>query len=137
MRIDKISESGLIGADGKLHLPMDRINAFCAQQKGKRVIARFEAVAPGSTDAQQSYYYGYILPTIQTALMDTGTRYNEKKTDEFLMLQYPGDRVRIDGTLAEYGRDLNQTQMSDFIDWIKQFAAEPPLSVYVEDAQTI
>lgn len=46
MKTQKISESGLIGTDGRLRIPMDRVNAWCAEHKGERVVIRFEAAAP-------------------------------------------------------------------------------------------
>ena len=130
MKADKISESGIITTDGALRIPMDRLNACFAEHKGERVVVRFYFGVPGSTAAQQSYYYQYVVPTIQQALRETGVRTNEKAVDKFLMSRYPGEDV----TEARY---LNRDQMADFLEWIKQFAAEPPLSVYVDDPRTI
>ena len=134
--MDKISESGLIGTDGRLRLPMDRINAFCAANKGKRVVVRFEAAEPGSTKLQQAYYYNYIVPTIQAALFEQGTRKSEDAVDRWLVQQYPGDKFA--GELLEVvaGRGFDKSQMSDFLEWLKQFSAEN-LSVYIEDPQTL
>jgi len=137
--MDKISESGLIGTDGRLRLPMDRINAFCAANKGKRVVVRFEAAEPGSSKLQQAYYYNYIVPTILAALYNQGTRKSEKAVDVWLVEQYPGDKgdyaMGIDFEVTE-GRQMTQFQMSDFLEWLKQYAAEN-LSVYIEDPQTL
>lgn len=134
--MDKISEAGTIGTDGRLRMPMERLNEFFAANKGMRVVASFEVAAPGSTKAQQSYFYRYILPTIQQALKETGERYSEKQTEFYLFTYCPEEFRMLDGTLIASGRDLSKTQMSDFIDWIKQYAAEN-LSVYIEDSQTI
>lgn len=137
MKTDKISESGMIGTDGRLRLPMDRINAFCADNKGTRVVVRFEAAQPGSSKLQQAYYYNYIVPTISAALYEQGTRKNEKDTDKWLVEQYPGDKIE---TEFEYeitqARDFTKSQMSDFLEWLKQFAAEN-LAVYIEDPKTL
>lgn len=140
MKADKISESGIVGTDGRLRIPMDRLNAFFAEHKGERVVVRFEAAAPGSTAAQKSYYYQYIVPTIQQAFRETGERKSEKAVDKFLIEQYPGDKSESEigfGVDVTEARHLNRTQMADFLEWVKQFAAEPPLSVYVEDPRTI
>ncbi len=126
----------MIGTDGRLRLPMDRINTFCAANKGKRVTVRFEAAAPGSTKAQQSYFYQYVLPTVQQAYRETGERMSEEWTERVLFLEYPEHPRKENGNPAEHARDLNQTQMSDFLEWLKQFAAEN-LSVYIEDPRTI
>ena len=135
----QITETGWIFGDGTLHIPMDRINAFCAANKGCRIIARFDAVAPGSSAAQQSYYYNYVVPTIQQAFREKGERKTEKQTDKFLVEQYPGDKseseigLGVDVTEARY---LNHEQMFDFLDWLKQYAAEN-LHVFVDDPRVI
>lgn len=129
----------MIGTDGRLRLPMDRINAFCAANKGKRVVVRFEAAEPGSSKLQQAYYYNYIVPTISAALYEQGTRKGEKAVDKWLVEQYPGDKsdyaMGIDFEVTE-GRQMTQPQMSDYLEWLKQFAAEN-LSVYIEDPRTL
>ena len=163
MKTDKISESGRINESGQLLMPMDRVNAFFKVNKGKRVVVRFEAAEPGSTAAQLAYYYNYIVPTIQTALYETGERMNEKQVDQWIRKQaafvfekvVPGTiipcetRIENDGTITRrlnvetigYTeirgiRDLSVAEMSDFLEWLKQFAAEN-LSVYIEDPRTI
>ena len=136
MKTDRISESGIIGEDGCLHIPMDRLNPFFADHKGRRVVVQFEAVEPKSTAAQQAYYYNYVVPTIQQALREKGTRKREDETDRFLISQYPGDLHAEPGTFVTTGRQLSQTQMFEFIEWLKQYAAEW-LQVYVDDPKTI
>ena len=139
MRADKISESGLIGKDGKLRLPMDRLNAWFASHPGERITVRFEAAPQHSTAAQTAYFYNYIVPTVANAFYEQGTRMSEKNVDKWLVSQYPGDKTEqvlgIGEPITE-AREFDKNQMSDFIDWIKQFAAEE-LSVYVEDSKTL
>lgn len=132
--ITKISESGLIGTDGKLRLPMDRVNAFCAANKGKRVIVRFEAADPNSSELQLAYYFNYIVPTIQTALWETGERKTEKQVDLWLRQQC-GSCYNDYGGLLE-ARKISKTDFSEFLEWLKQFAAEN-LFVYIEDPKTL
>ncbi len=139
MKTDKISESGIIGMDGRLHIPMDRLNACFREHKGERVVVQFFFAVPGSSKLQQSYYYQYIVPTIQQALRETGVRTNENAVDKFLMSRYPGDKREPDINFGEdvmEARYLNRDQMSDFLDWLKQFAAEN-LNVYIEDSKTL
>ena len=131
----KISESGIITDNGQLRLPMDRLNAFFAANKGKRVVVRFEAAAPGSTALQQAYYYNYVIPCVVEALREQGTRKSEDATDRWLISQYPGG-FRYDGAEQHVARQLTTTQMSDFLDWLKQYAAEN-LYVYIEDPRTL
>lgn len=134
----EISETGIIGPDGKLRLPMDRLNAFFAANKGKRVIVRFEAAMPGSTGLQQSYYYNYIVPTIKAALYANGERYTENGVDRWIINNYPyhGDLFTDAGEPKVIARQLTNLEMSDLLEWLKQFAAEN-LFVYIEDPRTL
>ena len=137
--MNKISESGIISDDGKLRLPMFRVNAFCLANKGKRVIARIEAAAPGSTELQRAYYYNYVVPTIAAALYKQGTRKSEMAVDKWLVNEYPGDKEESEiglGVEVTEARQFNKSQMFDFLEWLKQYAAEN-LYVYVEDPRTL
>lgn len=134
MKPTKISESGLIGNDGRLRMPMDRVNAFFEAHKGERVVVRFEAAAPGSSELQLAYYFNYIVPTIQTALWETGERMTEKQVDLWL-------RQRCGSCYNDYGglleaRQMTKPDFSEFLEWLKQFAAEN-LYVYIEDPKTL
>lgn len=135
MKQTKISESGLIGADGKLRMPMDRVNAFFEAHKGERVVVRFESAERGSSALQLAYYYNYILPTVVQALYEQGTRISEERADRWLMEEYPSGG-NPDTVSLVCARQLDQCQMSDFLDWLKQYAAEN-LFVYIEDPKTL
>lgn len=132
--MDKISESGIITDNGQLRLPMDRLNAFFAANKGKRVVVRFEAAEPGSSELQLAYYFNYIVPTIQTALWENGDRRTEKQIDLWLRQQCASCYNDYGGLLE--ARQISKPDFSDFIEWLKQFAAEN-LYVYIEDPKTI
>lgn len=134
MKTDKISESGMISESGLLRMPMDRLKAFFAEHKGERVVVRFEAAAPGSTALQLAYYYNYIVPTIQTALLETGERKTERQTDVWLRQQCVHCTSGW-GDLME-ARQMSKTDFSLFLEWLKQFAAEN-LYVYIEDPKTL
>ena len=134
MKADKISESGIVDVNGQLRMPMERLNAFFAANKGKRVVVRFEAAEPGSSELQLAYYFNYIVPTIQTALLETGERKTEKQVDLWLRQQC-GSCYNDYGGLLE-ARQISKPDFSDFLEWLKQFAAEN-LSVYIEDPRTI
>lgn len=139
MKMDKISEFGFVGADGRMRLPMDRIDYYLMQHKGERLIVRFEAAASGSSKLQQAYYYNYIVPAVVEALYEQGTRKSEKNVDRWLVEQYPGDKSESEmglGVDVAEARYLSKAQMSDFLDWLKQFAAEN-LDVYIEDPKTL
>lgn len=132
--MDKISESGIITDNGQLRLPMDRLNAYFADNKGKRVVVRFEAAEPGSTELQLAYYFNYIVPTIQTALWKNGDRRTEKQVDLWLRQQCASCYNDYGGLLE--ARQISKPDFSDFIEWLKQFAAEN-LYVYIEDPRTL
>lgn len=132
--MDKLSESGIITDNGQLRLPMDRLNAFLAANKGKRVVVRFEAAEPGSSELQLAYYFNYIVPTIQTALWETGDRRTEKQVDLWLRQQCASCYNDYGGLLE--ARQISKPDFSDFIEWLKQFAAEN-LYVYIEDPRTL
>lgn len=147
--MDKISESGVITVSGQLRMPMDRLNAFFAQHKGERVVVKFEAAVSGSSAAQLAYYYNYIIPTVQMALYETGERKTEKQVDLWLRQQCPlifetfipptkeqAKQGYIGCTETKGIRDLSVSEMSVFLEWLKQFAAEN-LYVYIEDPKTI
>ena len=134
--MNKISEAGMIGEDGRLRMPMDRLREFFSMNRGRRVIVQFESVIPGSSEAQRAYYYNYIVPTFQAAMMESGERMTRTITDMFLIERYPGDKTTLTGQDATEGRELNQNQMSDYIDWLKEFGAEM-FNVYIEDSRMI
>lgn len=134
MKTDKISESGTITANGQLRMPMDRLQEFFAQHKGQRVVVRFEAAESGSTELQLAYYFNYIVPTIQQALLETGERKTERQTDVWLREQCVHCTSGW-GDLMD-ARQMSKTDFSLFLEWLKQFAAEN-LFVYIEDPKTL
>lgn len=139
MKPNSISETGVIGTDGKFRLPMDRLNQFFADNKGKRIFVRFECQEPGSSAALLAYYYNYVVPTVCQALKETGERLSYEQTDKWILQNYPGPGFESDfdfGCPASTGRELTQPQMIDMLEWLKQFAAEN-LNVYIEDPKTI
>lgn len=132
--MNKISESGIITDNGQLRLPMDRLNAFFAANKGKRIVVRFEAAESGSSELQLAYYFNYIVPTIQTALWKNGDRRTEKQVDLWLRQQCASCYNEYGGLLE--ARQISKPDFSEFIEWLKQFAAEN-LYVYIEDSRTL
>ena len=135
--MEKIVESGVIGDDGRLWLPMDRLNMFFREHKGQRVLVTFEALSTKATMAQQSYFYGYVLPTVCEAMKAQGVRMREEEADEFLLEQYPGEPTRDEnGEPVRTARRLGRYTMTDFLSWLHQWAAEN-LQVYIENPKYI
>jgi hypothetical protein len=130
MKHSDISESGIIGMDGQLRIPMDRLKMFFSDHKGLRVIMRIEAVEPGSSEALLGYYNNYIVPTIRAAMWETGERMSDEKTESWLREQCPFVGF------TEEPRTMSQKRLLDYIEWLKQFAAEH-LQVYIEEPRTI
>lgn len=124
----------MITTDGQLRIPMDRLQPFFKAHPGQRVIVRFETAAPGSSEAQRAYYRNYIVPTVQAALLETGDRRTEGQVDLWLRQQCGSCYNDFGGLLKP--EQITQEDFSDFIDWIKQFAAEN-LFVYIEDPKAI
>lgn len=130
---EKISESGVINAEGQLKMPMDRLDEFFLKNKGKRVIVQVEAVEKGTSMAQMGYYFKYIVPTVQKGLRDMGERKNVRQVDKWLRERY--------GEQDENGRVIEISEMprssfAEMIDQIKQMGAEY-LGVYIEDSKAI
>ena len=128
----KISELGTIGEDGRLRLQMERVDAYLAEHKGERCMVIFQAFAPHTTKLQQAYYRGYILPAIRAARWKLGTRASLTQTDAYLKTQCP---VTCDNYYQGVA-DLTQSEMSEFIEWIKQFAAEN-LNTFIEEPKAL
>lgn len=131
MRSSLISESGIIGQDGKLRLPTDRLNQFYREHLGERVIVKVEAVGRHSSKALFGYYYGYILPTIRRAFISKGEVRTEEQTHEFLWREWPGEHGWTDDF-----RQAHPDVASAFIDWLQRYAAEN-LETYIEDPVNI
>ena len=130
---EKISESGLINQQGQLKMPMDRLNEFFQKHKGKRIIMQIEAVEKGTSMAQISYYFKYIVPAVQKGLRDMGERKTVRQVDIWLRERY--------GEQDENGRfvevvGMSRSSFADFIDQIKQMGAEY-LGIYIEDSKAI
>lgn len=130
---EKISESGLINQQGQLKMPMDRLNEFFQQHKGKRIIMQIEAVEKGTSMAQIAYWYKYIVPTVQKGLKEMGERKNVRQVDIWLREKY-GEYDENEKLVEPIG--MSRDSFADMIDAVKQMAAEY-LGIYIEDSKTI
>lgn len=133
MKLAEIVESGMVGVDGKMRLPMDRLRQFFSEHKGERLIVRMEVVPTGTNEAQLAYYFHYVLPTIKRALYEQGNFFTNENVDEMMRERSPV--CWKDGECRSV-RDMRQDEVSDYLDWLKQFAAEN-LYVYIEDPKLI
>lgn len=141
MRTNDISAAGLVDNQGKLRMDMSELNEFLKAHKGERIIARFVVAPIQSSDALKGYYFHYIVPTVRNALKEVGELKTDEETDFFLRELCPlchvqwyeggkfGDRVsRI--------LELSDSQMLDFVEWVKEWGAEN-LYIYIEEPKII
>ena len=126
-----ICESGLIGMDGKLRIPMDRLEQFFREHLGERAIVKVQALERHSSPAMLGYYFGYVLPTLRKAYAERGELLTEKMVHEKLWWAYPGEHDPVQEI-----REAPYSQVYNFIEWLKQYAAEN-LDCYIEDPMTI
>lgn len=143
MKRRDISATGTVNANGGLVMYMGELNAFFAQHKNERIVARFTVATVGSSEALKGYYFHYVVPTIRTALWETGDRKTEEQTERFLRELSPlcYDEI-VNQDTGEYNhrlreiRELSNGELIEHIDCIRQFAAEE-LNVFVDDPKTI
>lgn len=129
---ETLNLSGRISDKG-LHLPMEVLRDFCRRFTGRRAVVRIIALSREVTAAQRGYYYGYILPEINAARAKQGTIESELETDAFLRGECP--ICWRDGECRK-PLEMDAEDMSNFIDWLQQYAAEN-FQVYIEDSNLI
>ena len=122
---------------------MGELKEFLSQNKGKRIIARFEVSEVGSSEALRGYYYNYVVPMMRQAFYDAGERMSEKDAEEQLRRMTSAClEERVDSDTGEYTVEvlsvaqLSETRLVEHIESIKQIAAEE-YGVYIEDPKTI
>ena len=128
-----IAESGYINDNGTIILPKDRLTEFANLHKGERVVVTFEAYPRRTTNSMVGYYFGYVIPTIITALKELGWELGQTSkaksiVDHWLMACNPFSDKPI--------RQMSLDEAGEYLEWIKQFAAEW-LSVYIEEPKTL
>lgn len=128
-----IVESGIITSEGRLRLPTDRLQMFCQGHKSKRVIVRVMVVEHGTSEAMLGYYFNYIVPTMRRAMYDKGELKTEKGAERWMREQCP---LCYEGDELLETRSMSQETLADYLDWLKQWAAEN-YEVYIEDPRAI
>ena len=130
----------MINNEGRLMTPPD-LREFLNQWKESRVVVRFEILSEKPSEALKGYYFHYVVPTMKTALWESGERKNEKETEQWLREMSPITHVEEwhDGTWITKIKEiaeLSNAELSEHIEHIRQMAAEE-FSVYIEEPQTI
>lgn len=128
-----------INDEGRLMTPPD-LREFLTMWKNNRVVVRFEILPDTPSEALKGYYFHYVVPTMKTALWESGERKNEQQTENWLREMSPIThhcewRGFWDVTIKEIA-ELSNAELSEHIEHIRQMAAEE-FSVYIEEPQTI
>lgn len=139
MRLRRKSIIGRISAKGELDAPFQVLSDFCSMHKGKSIIIRLEILSKEPSEKVRAYYFGYIIPEVQDALMQTyGERLTKSKTDEWIRSQCPIflEETRENGkwrTRIKEFEDLDPAEVNEAIEWIFQFMSEN-LNLILDDA---
>lgn len=145
MKRREIEATGTIDSNGRLKMYMDELNAFCAEHKGERIIARFFVAPVGSSEALKGYYMNYVVPKVRDGLKQTGDRRTLESTELFLRTMSPTCRQEDgyiqDGHIGYNVRvreinELSNAELIEHVETVRQFAAEE-LSVIIDDPRTI
>lgn len=139
MRLRKKTIIGKIDSHGEPIIPWNTFKDFCSLHKDKGIIVRAEIMSKEPSEKVKAYYFGYIVPEIQEALMQTyGERFTKSKTDEWIRSQCPLflDETREEGkwrTRVREFEELDPAEVNEAIEWIFQFASEN-LNLILDDA---
>ena len=129
-----------INNEGRLMTPPD-LREFLTMWKNNRVVVKFEILPDTPSEALKGYYFHCVVPTMKTALWESGEHKNEKETEQWLREMSPITHVEEchDGTWITKIKEiaeLSNAELSEHIEHIRQMAAEE-FSVYIEEPQTI
>lgn len=137
MKQRKISVPGNINSNGELKMFMGELRQFFANWKDSRIIATFEVVPTGQSEALKAYYYNYVVPTMKQAFWDNGTRMTDAECEVYLREMSPimAEEHYVNGHYQVKLKEIDEIsneELIEHIDTIKQMAAED-YSVYIED----
>lgn len=132
----RLSEAGVIDRSGRVRIPMDRVRQFGRSNAGRKVVVTFEVFSSECSQEQQGYYYAYVVPAIQEAIRAQGEIKAPESIDEDLVQAYPLLLKDANGNAVRTARQMDTLQMTDFLTWLQQFAAEN-FDVFVEDPRTV
>lgn len=129
-----------INEEGRLMMPPD-LREFLNQWKESRVVVHFEILSEKPSEALKGYYFHCVVPTMKTALWESGQRMNDKECEEWMRRFSP-----ITFTAEFFGGkwhdmmkridELSNAELCEHVEYWKQIAAET-YGVYIEDPQTI
>lgn len=139
MRLRRKSLVGKIDSKGELKAPWNTLYDFCTMHKDRAVIIRAEIMPKEPSEKVQAYYFGYIIPEFQDAIMQAyGERLTKSQTDEWIRCQCPLfiEETRENGRWRKRIREfeeLDPAEANEAIEWMFQFASEN-LNLVIDDA---
>lgn len=143
MKRRDISVTGTVTKNGGLQMYMGELNAFLAEHKGERIVARFFVAQVGSSDALKGYYFNYVVPMVREGLKITGERKTEMQTEYYLrQISTVCWDESVNEITGEYNerlreiRELSNPELLEHIEIVRQFAAEE-LHVFIDDPKTL
>ena len=139
--IKEICTTGIVNDEGKVSLYMDEVNEFMKSHKGDRIMARFSVAHSGTSEAMKGYYYHYVIPMVRNAIYERGERVTDGQVDNMLRSRCPACRNEEKTDMGWYAivkdiDELGNSGMMDYLEWIKQYAAEN-YDLYIEDPSII
>jgi len=130
MKQRQINIAGKVDSNGKLNMFMGELNEFLSQWKGAKLVVQFKVYQPGTSEAIKGYYYNKIVPDFKRALWECGERMTEAQTEihirqmcPILWNETPDEKTgKYTAELREI-TDLDNQEMSNYIDFLKDIAA--------------
>lgn len=128
--ISKIDEKGHVDAPTRL-----KIAALLARFVGKSIRIEVSLYRKRRSDAQNSYYYGVIIPTVTRALRDWGNDVDEDDTHQYLkdhvgklgklIMEPSGESKKLIPSSA----DLKVDEFSEWMERIWAWAASKGITI--------
>lgn len=127
---------------GILRVPQD-LNDFLRKHPGKRVIVKVSVYDRRSVSNIRGYYLKVVVPSFRSAMYEQGNRLTyktvEKRLREMSTICWKEKINYETGEITEELKplqELDATEWIDFIDELKQIAAED-YHVYIEDGRIL
>lgn len=143
MKRREISATGIVNKNGGLQMAMGELNAFFAEHKGERIIARFMVAPVGSSEALKGYYFNYVVSMVREGLKKIGDRKTERQTEQFLREMSPVCwEETVNTETGEYNQrlrevaEMSNAELVEYIEHVRQFAAEE-LSIFIDDPKSL
>ena len=116
--------------DGKLSgYASETLREFISSNNGKNLEIVVKRKRAKRSNAQNKFYWGAVIPIIQAAFKDLGTRLNPEEVHFFLKQKFNYKTlVSVDGELIgeipQSTAELNKLEFMEYIDKITQWSAE-------------